>query len=70
MLERKLNDLHNMMKAKEEKLQGRHRDTHTALQWLRHNRHRFVGNVHEPMMLVVSLAVRAGPLRTHSTQAA
>lgn len=57
-LEKKLNDLHNMMKAKEEKLRGRHKDTHAALQWLRRNRHLFAGNVHEPMMLVVSLSAR------------
>lgn len=50
---KKLNDMNNMMNAKERKLQGRHRDTHTALQWLRQNRHLFKGNVHEPMMLVV-----------------
>lgn len=42
------------MNAKEEKLRGRHRDTHAALQWLRQNRQLFVGNVYEPMMLVVS----------------
>lgn len=54
VLEKKLNDMNNMMKAKEEKLRGRHRDTYTALQWLRENRQHFVGNVYEPMMLVVS----------------
>ena len=54
VLERKLNDMNNMMNAKEEKLRGRHRDTHAALQWLRRNKHLFQGNVHEPMMLVVS----------------
>uniref|UniRef100_A0A3Q3MHI9 Structural maintenance of chromosomes protein 5 n=1 Tax=Labrus bergylta TaxID=56723 RepID=A0A3Q3MHI9_9LABR len=53
MLEKKLKDMNNMMNAKEEKLRGRHRDTHTALQWLRQNKHLFSGNVHEPMMLVV-----------------
>ena len=47
--------MNNMMNAKEEKLRGRHRDTHTALQWLRQNKHMFEGNVHEPMMLVVRL---------------
>lgn len=46
--------MNNLMNAKEEKLRGRHRDTHTALQWLRENRQLFVGNVYEPMMLVVS----------------
>lgn len=55
-LEKKLNDMNNMMNAKEEKLRGRHRDTHAALQWLRKNRDLFGGNVHEPMMLVVSLS--------------
>uniref|UniRef100_A0A7N8Y1I5 Structural maintenance of chromosomes protein 5 n=1 Tax=Mastacembelus armatus TaxID=205130 RepID=A0A7N8Y1I5_9TELE len=51
----KLNDMNNMMNAKEEKLRGRHRDTYTALQWLRKNRHLFEGNVHEPMMLVINV---------------
>ncbi|TNN63960.1 Structural maintenance of chromosomes protein 5 [Liparis tanakae] len=55
LLVRKLSDMNNMMNAKEEKLQRRHRDTHTALQWLRHNRHLFAGNVHEPMMLVINV---------------
>lgn len=49
--------MNSMMKAKEEKLRGRFRDTYTALQWLRQNRHLFKGNVYEPMMLVVSVAV-------------
>ena len=43
------------MKAKEDKLKGRHKDTYTAIQWLRQNRQLFNGNVHEPMLLVVSL---------------
>ncbi|XP_042347147.1 structural maintenance of chromosomes protein 5 [Plectropomus leopardus] len=55
MLERKLRDMNNMMNAKEEKLRGRYRDTHTALQWLRENRQLFNGNVHEPMMLVINV---------------
>ncbi|KAM9350593.1 structural maintenance of chromosomes protein 5 [Symphorus nematophorus] len=55
MLQKKLNDMNNMMNAKEEKLRGRHRDTHTALQWLRQNRQLFDGNVHEPMMLVINV---------------
>ncbi|XP_029012929.1 structural maintenance of chromosomes protein 5 [Betta splendens] len=54
-LERKLKDMNNMMNAKEEKLRGKHRDTHTALQWLRRNRHMFSGNVFEPMMLVINI---------------
>uniref|UniRef100_A0A8C4H0D2 Structural maintenance of chromosomes protein 5 n=1 Tax=Dicentrarchus labrax TaxID=13489 RepID=A0A8C4H0D2_DICLA len=41
MLEKKLNDMNNMMNAKEEKLRGRHRDTYTALMWLRQNRQLF-----------------------------
>ncbi|XP_078111017.1 structural maintenance of chromosomes protein 5 [Sander vitreus] len=55
MLERKLNDMNNMMNAKEEKLRGRHSDTHFAIQWLRQNRQLFGGNVHEPMMLVINV---------------
>lgn len=43
------------MKAKEEKLRGRYRDTYAALQWLRQNRQLYSGKVHEPMMLVVSV---------------
>uniref|UniRef100_A0A4W6CRY0 Structural maintenance of chromosomes protein 5 n=1 Tax=Lates calcarifer TaxID=8187 RepID=A0A4W6CRY0_LATCA len=38
-----------------EKLRGRHKDTHTALQWLRKNKEQFHGNVHEPMMLVINV---------------
>ncbi|XP_034028187.1 structural maintenance of chromosomes protein 5 [Thalassophryne amazonica] len=55
MLEKKLNDMNNMMKSKEEKLRLRHRDTHTAIQWLRHNRQLFRGNVYEPIMLVINV---------------
>uniref|UniRef100_A0A8C2ZVA8 Structural maintenance of chromosomes protein 5 n=1 Tax=Cyclopterus lumpus TaxID=8103 RepID=A0A8C2ZVA8_CYCLU len=55
MLVRKLSDMNNMMNAKEQKLQRRHRDTHTALHWLRQNRQLFGGNVHEPMMLVINV---------------
>nr|XP_019945077.1 PREDICTED: structural maintenance of chromosomes protein 5 [Paralichthys olivaceus] len=54
-LERKLNDMSNMMRAKEEKLRSRHRDTHSALQWLRQNKSLFVGNVYEPMMLMINV---------------
>lgn len=54
VLEKKLSDINNLMNAKEEKLRGRHKDTHTALLWLRENKLQFVGNVYEPMMLVVS----------------
>uniref|UniRef100_A0AAX7SEI5 Structural maintenance of chromosomes protein 5 n=1 Tax=Astatotilapia calliptera TaxID=8154 RepID=A0AAX7SEI5_ASTCA len=55
LLEKKLNDMNNMMNAKVEKLRGRHRDTHAALQWLRQNKQLFRGNVHEPMMLVINV---------------
>ncbi|XP_076015393.1 structural maintenance of chromosomes protein 5 [Genypterus blacodes] len=54
-LVKRLNDMNNMMNAKEEKLRGRHRDTHEALQWLRQNRQLFDGNVYEPMMLVINV---------------
>nr|XP_020475714.1 structural maintenance of chromosomes protein 5 [Monopterus albus] len=55
MLEKKLNDMNNMMNAKQEKLRGCHRDTYSALQWLRQNRNLFQGNVHEPMMLMINM---------------
>uniref|UniRef100_A0A7N6BEC9 Structural maintenance of chromosomes protein 5 n=1 Tax=Anabas testudineus TaxID=64144 RepID=A0A7N6BEC9_ANATE len=55
LLERRLSDMNNLMNAKEEKLRGRHRDTHTALRWLRQNRQMFNGNIHEPMMLVINV---------------
>uniref|UniRef100_H3DCC8 Structural maintenance of chromosomes protein 5 n=1 Tax=Tetraodon nigroviridis TaxID=99883 RepID=H3DCC8_TETNG len=54
-LEKKLSDMNNLMNVKEEKLRGRHRDTHAALQWLRQNRNRFNGNVYEPMLLVINV---------------
>uniref|UniRef100_A0A667ZN16 Structural maintenance of chromosomes protein 5 n=1 Tax=Myripristis murdjan TaxID=586833 RepID=A0A667ZN16_9TELE len=52
---KKLIDMNNMMKVKEEKLRSRHRDTHSALEWFRQNRELFTGNVHEPMMLVINV---------------
>uniref|UniRef100_A0A8C6Q076 Structural maintenance of chromosomes protein 5 n=1 Tax=Nothobranchius furzeri TaxID=105023 RepID=A0A8C6Q076_NOTFU len=52
---KKLNDMNNLMNMKEEKLRTRHRDTHTALLWLRENRQLFRGNIHEPMMLVINV---------------
>ncbi|CAL8323354.1 unnamed protein product [Merluccius merluccius] len=55
MFARRLNDMNNMMKAKEDKLKGRHKDTYTAIQWLRQNRQLFNGNVHEPMLLVLNV---------------
>lgn len=47
------------MNRKEEMLRSRFRDTHTALLWLRNNRHLFEGNVYEPMMLVVRVVLRS-----------
>lgn len=49
--------MNNIMNAKEEKLRERHKDTYSALQWLRQNKHLFDGNVCEPMMLVVSASL-------------
>ncbi|KAF6724658.1 Structural maintenance of chromosomes protein 5 [Oryzias melastigma] len=45
MLEKKLNDMNNLMNVKEEKLRGRHRDTYSALQWLRQNKSLFQGEI-------------------------
>ncbi|XP_061696300.1 structural maintenance of chromosomes protein 5 isoform X2 [Syngnathoides biaculeatus] len=55
MLEKKLTDMNNVMTMKEEKLRGRHRDTHTAVEWLRQHRDLFSGNVCEPLMLVINM---------------
>lgn len=54
-LQNRLRSLEDIMKRKEEMLRSRFRDTHSALLWLRENRHLFEGNVYEPMMLVVSV---------------
>ncbi|MCI4388625.1 hypothetical protein PGIGA_G00088170 [Pangasianodon gigas] len=54
-LQNRLRSLEDMMNRKEEKLRSRFRDTHTALLWLRRNRHLFEGNVYEPMMMVINV---------------
>ncbi|KAK3522196.1 hypothetical protein QTP70_027690, partial [Hemibagrus guttatus] len=54
-LQNRLRSLEDMIKRKEEMLRSRFRDTHTALLWLRNNRHLFEGNVYEPMMLVINV---------------
>uniref|UniRef100_A0A8C5HIJ4 Structural maintenance of chromosomes protein 5 n=1 Tax=Gouania willdenowi TaxID=441366 RepID=A0A8C5HIJ4_GOUWI len=50
-----LNDMDNTIHVKEDKLRSRHKDTYTAVQWLRQNKHLFKGNVYEPMMLVINM---------------
>ncbi|XP_077588924.1 structural maintenance of chromosomes protein 5 [Stigmatopora nigra] len=55
MMEKKLSDMNNMMKVKEEKLRRSHSDTYEAVQWLRQNRQLFTGNVCEPLMLVINM---------------
>ncbi|XP_057682947.1 structural maintenance of chromosomes protein 5 [Corythoichthys intestinalis] len=55
MLEKKLSDMNNMMKVKEENLRRCHSDTFAAVQWLRQNRHLFAGNIFEPLMLVINM---------------
>ncbi|KAI5099428.1 structural maintenance of chromosomes protein 5 [Silurus meridionalis] len=54
-LQNRLRSLEDMMNRKEEMLRQRSPDTHTALLWLRRNRHLFEGNVYEPMMLVINV---------------
>ncbi|XP_036385952.1 structural maintenance of chromosomes protein 5 [Megalops cyprinoides] len=51
----KLRSLEDVMKRKEEVLRRKFPDTYNALLWLRQNRQRFTGNVHEPMMLVINV---------------
>ncbi|XP_028309917.1 structural maintenance of chromosomes protein 5 [Gouania willdenowi] len=55
MLCKKLKDMDNTIHVKEDKLRSRHKDTYTAVQWLRQNKHLFKGNVYEPMMLVINM---------------
>uniref|UniRef100_A0A8C5HF97 Structural maintenance of chromosomes protein 5 n=1 Tax=Gouania willdenowi TaxID=441366 RepID=A0A8C5HF97_GOUWI len=50
-----LKDMDNTIHVKEDKLRSRHKDTYTAVQWLRQNKHLFKGNVYEPMMLVINM---------------
>lgn len=66
-LQNRLRSLDDMMKIKEEKLRSRFRDTYTALEWLRKNRDRYEGVVHEPMMLVINVrdARHAKYIETH-----
>uniref|UniRef100_A0A8C2T557 Structural maintenance of chromosomes protein 5 n=1 Tax=Coturnix japonica TaxID=93934 RepID=A0A8C2T557_COTJA len=49
----RIGQLNNIIKIKEEALQGRFQDTHSALLWLRKNKHKFKKEVCEPMMLTL-----------------
>ncbi|NXJ07583.1 SMC5 protein, partial [Odontophorus gujanensis] len=51
----RIGQLNNIIKMKEEALQGRFRDTHSALIWLRKNKHKFKKDVCEPMMLTINM---------------
>jgi len=52
-LNRELQGLRNIENQRLEILRSRHRDTYTALMWLRENKHMFQATVHEPIMLCV-----------------
>ncbi|OXB72616.1 UNVERIFIED_CONTAM: hypothetical protein H355_016385 [Colinus virginianus] len=54
----RIGQLNNIIKMKEEALQGKFRDTHSALIWLRKNKHKFKKDVCEPMMLTVRKFLR------------
>uniref|UniRef100_A0A803YEB6 Structural maintenance of chromosomes protein 5 n=1 Tax=Meleagris gallopavo TaxID=9103 RepID=A0A803YEB6_MELGA len=51
----RIGQLNNIIKMKEEDLQRRFRDTHSALMWLRKNKHKFKKEVCEPMMLTINV---------------
>ncbi|POI35606.1 hypothetical protein CIB84_000642 [Bambusicola thoracicus] len=49
----RIGQLNNIIKMKEEILQRKFLDTHSALMWLRRNKHKFKKEVCEPMMLTL-----------------
>ncbi|XP_021236261.1 structural maintenance of chromosomes protein 5 [Numida meleagris] len=51
----RIGQLNNIIKMKEEALQGKFQDTHSALMWLRKNKHKFKKEVCEPMMLTINV---------------
>ena len=46
----------NVISTRLERLRQWHRPTYDAVMWLRSNRGRFRGVIHEPMMLVIDVA--------------
>uniref|UniRef100_A0A670ZYQ5 Structural maintenance of chromosomes protein 5 n=1 Tax=Pseudonaja textilis TaxID=8673 RepID=A0A670ZYQ5_PSETE len=53
--EDRITQFENLMNIKEEKLKGRFQDTHSALMWLRKNRHRFKKSVCDPLLLSINM---------------
>uniref|UniRef100_A0A670ZYG5 Structural maintenance of chromosomes protein 5 n=1 Tax=Pseudonaja textilis TaxID=8673 RepID=A0A670ZYG5_PSETE len=54
-IEDRITQFENLMNIKEEKLKGRFQDTHSALMWLRKNRHRFKKSVCDPLLLSINM---------------
>ena len=49
----RITKLEDMKNRRLEFLRNRYKDTYNAVIWLRENRHRFKGPVHEPILLQV-----------------
>lgn len=54
-IEGKMQRLNDVRKKRLENLQRYERDTYAAVEWLRNNRHRFSGDVMEPMQLTINV---------------
>ncbi|WAR23390.1 SMC5-like protein [Mya arenaria] len=54
-INKELQSLRNIENQRLEGLRSKHRDTYTAVMWLRENKARFKGIIHEPIMLCVNM---------------
>ncbi|XP_053393705.1 structural maintenance of chromosomes protein 5-like [Mercenaria mercenaria] len=54
-LQRDLQTLRNIETQRLQALRAKHKDTYDAVMWLRENRDKFKGNIHEPIMLCVNM---------------
>lgn len=55
-VQRQLNRLRDVHNKRMENLRTKHKPTYDAVQWLRENKHRFRGEIYEPMMLLVGVS--------------
>ena len=53
-IQRELQSLRSIEHQRLEMLRAKHRHTYDAVMWLRQNKDRFSGTIHEPIMLCVS----------------
>ncbi|XP_064620307.1 structural maintenance of chromosomes protein 5-like isoform X3 [Lineus longissimus] len=54
-VQRQLNHLRDVHNKRMELLRHKHKPTYDAVQWLRENKHRFKGDIYEPMMLLINV---------------